>query len=196
MNIHRNPLCGRNYEYYSEDPYLSGNIAKAVVSGVQSKPGYSVTVKHFCCNNQEFNRMYITINISSRALREIYLRNFEYVMRANPNAIMASYNKVNDKYSSENYDLITKVLRNEWEFKGLVMTDWTTGASVLDSGRVLNAGVNIMMPGIYGDHRQINKALKNGTLSMDTVRKNATYVLQAIAESALVREEEKKEMKK
>lgn len=189
MNIHRNPLCGRNYEYFSEDPNLSGNIAASVVSGIQEKDGYGATIKHFCCNNQEINRTQISANISIRALREIYIRNFEYAIKSNPKAIMASYNRVNGVFSSENYDLITKVLRNEFDYKGLVMTDWTLRGTMLYSGNVINAGVNIMMPGIPSDQKQINKAIKKGELSIDTVKKNAEYVIQTIADSALANEE-------
>ena len=192
MNIHRNPLCGRNYEYYSEDPYLSGNIAASVVSGVQEKEGYGATIKHFCCNNQEINRTQITANISIRALREIYIRNFGYAIKENPKAIMASYNRVNGTFSSENYDLITKVLRNEFEYKGLIMTDWTMRGNMLYSGNVLNAGVNIMMPGIPSDQRQIKKAVKNGELTLETIKRNASYVIQTIANTALANEEDEK----
>ena len=104
---------------------------------------------------------------------------------------MASYNKVNETFSSENYDLITNIIRNEFGYKGLIMTDWTMKESILYSGKVLNAGVNLMMPGIPGDQRQINKAVKDGELSIDTIKENAKYVLQAIADSALVNEKDK-----
>ena len=191
MNIHRNPLCGRNYEYYSEDPYLSGNIAAAVVSGAQEKEGYGATIKHFCCNNQEINRTRITANISVRALREIYIRNFGYAIKEKPKAVMASYNRVNGVFSSENYDLITKVLRNEFGFQGLIMTDWTMRGDMLYSANVLNAGVNIMMPGIPSDQMQIKKAVKKGELSIETIKRNAEYVLQTIADSELANRENK-----
>ena len=185
MNIHRNPLCGRNYEYFSEDPYLSGNIAAAVVRGIQEKEGYGATIKHFCCNNQEVNRTQITANISIRALREIYLRNFGYALKEKPKCVMASYNQVNGVFSSENYDLITKVLRNEFGFQGLVMTDWTMRGNMLYSGKVLNAGVNLMMPGIPSDQKQLRQAVRRGVLSKETIRRNAEYVIQTIADSEL-----------
>lgn len=192
MNIHRNPLCGRNYEYFSEDPYLSGNIAAAVVTGIQQKEGYGATIKHFCCNNQEINRTQISANISVRALREIYIRNFEYAIKVKPKAIMSSYNRINGVLSSENYDTITKVLRNEYGYQGLIMTDWSLRSSMLYSGNVLKAGVNIMMPGIPSDRRQIYKAIRRGEISMDTVKRNAKYVIKTISETALANEEKLK----
>ena len=186
MNIHRNPLCGRNYEYYSEDPLLSGSMAAAVAGGVQSRPGFGVTMKHFCCNNQEINRMHVSENLSPRALREIYLKNFYYgVTRGNPKAIMTSYNKINGVYAAENHDTVTKVLRNEWGFTGLVMTDWTTDAYLLDSAKAMKAGVDLMMPGIGSDHKQIKKALASGELSAAELRRNASHVLRAITETRL-----------
>ena len=192
MNIHRNPLCGRNYEYFSEDPYLSGNMAAAAVRGVQEKEGYGATIKHFCCNNQEINRTQITANISTRALREIYLRNFGYALKAKPKFVMASYNRVNGVFSSENYDLVTKVLRNEFGFKGLVMTDWTLRGNMLYSGKVLKAGVNLMMPGIPSDKKQIRQAIKRGEISPETVKRSAKYVIQAIADSELANRDNNK----
>ena len=194
MNLHRTPLCGRNYEYYSEDPVLSGSMAASVCRGVQSRPGFGVTVKHFCCNNQEINRMHISENVSRRALRELYLRNFQIAVRdGKPLALMTSYNKVNGVYSAENHDTVTKVLRCEWGFTGLVMTDWTTDLNLLNSAKAMKAGVDMMMPGIASDHRQIRKALKDGSLSIETVRRNAAYSLTAITGSRLYREKTKGE---
>ena len=124
LNIHRNPLCGRNFEYYSEDPYVSGVMAASVTRGVQSHPGLGVTIKHFCCNNQEDKRETVSENVPERALREIYLRGFEIAVRkSKPWAVMTSYNLVNGVHTFASNDLCTKALRNEWEYQGLVMTD-------------------------------------------------------------------------
>ena len=186
MNIYRNPLCGRNYEYFSEDPLLSGRMAAAVCQGAQSRDGFAATIKHFCCNNQEVDRRTISENVSERALREIYLRNFEIAVKeGKPKALMTAYNKINGIYAAENRDLVTGVLRNEWGFDGLVMTDWTTEGSMLDSAEAMKAGVDLMMPGICSDKKQIKKALRNGSLDLNTVKTNAGYVLKTIAESRL-----------
>ena len=194
MNIHRNPLCGRNYEYYSEDPLLSGSMAASVARGVQSVPGYGVTMKHFCCNNQEINRMHVSENLSQRALREIYLKNFEIaVTNGHPKAIMTSYNKINGVYAAENHDTVTKVLKNEWGFRGLVMTDWTTDANLLNSAKAMQAGVDLMMPGIGTDHAQIRKAMKSGELTAEVMRRNASHVLKMITESRLYQRSYKKQ---
>lgn len=186
MNLHRNPLCGRNYEYYSEDPMLSGTLAGAVCNSVQSKPGFGVTVKHYACNNQEIDRRTISENVGLRALRELYLRNFEIAIRqGKPKALMTAYNKVNGVYAAENYDLVTKVLRNEWGYEGLVMTDWTTEANMLDAANSMRAGVNLMMPGIGRDKKAIKGAMKSGLLPESLMRTNASYVLEVIGESKL-----------
>lgn len=124
MNIHRHPLCGRNFEYFSEDPVLSGKMAAAQSRGI-TKSGCTTTIKHFCCNNQEFGRSSCNVIVSERALREIYLKGFEIAVKeGNATAIMTSYNPVNSYWSASNYDLTTTVLRKEWEYKGFVMTDW------------------------------------------------------------------------
>ena len=124
MNIHRNPLCGRNFEYYSEDPVISGEMASATVSGIQ-KNGVSACPKHFACNNQEYNRNHNNSVVSQRALREIYLKGFEIcVKKSKPLNIMTSYNKINGVWSHYNYELCTTVLRGEWGYEGMVMTDW------------------------------------------------------------------------
>src|SRR5699024_2744871 len=127
MNIQRNPLCGRNFEYFSEDPLLSGMMAVAVTQGVQSQSGCGVTIKHFSCNNQEDNRMGVNVCISERTLREIYLRGFEIAVKNSaPQAIMTSYNLINGVHSANSRDLCTVVAREEWGFEGVIMSDWNT----------------------------------------------------------------------
>ena len=154
MNIHRNPLCGRNFEYYSEDPFLSGHIAAAVVRGIQ-KGGAVACPKHFACNNQEYNRSHNDSRLSVQALREIYLKNFEYCVKlGNPGNIMTSYNKVNGVWSHYNYDLVTTVLRKEWKYDGNVITDWWMRkavspefSGVKDNAYRIRAQVDVLMPG-------------------------------------------------
>ncbi len=184
MNIHRNPLCGRNYEYFSEDPLLSGKLAAALTRGVQQKEGFFVTLKHFCCNNQEDNRMHVSAQVSERALREIYLRGFEIAVReGRAQAVMTSYNRVNGVYAAESHDLCTKVLRNEWGFDGLVMTDWVTESNMLNAAKSMQAGVNVMMPGISSDRRSIRRALKSGALSAKEIARSAGHVLRGVVRS-------------
>ena len=157
MNIHRNPLCGRNFEYFSEDPLLSGKMAAAVVRGVQSQ-GKAACPKHFACNNQETNRNQNDSRVSERALREIYLRNFEIVIKeGKPLTIMTSYNKVNGVWSHYNYDLVTTVLRREWGYTGCVITDWWMQKSkspefprLKNNAYRVRAQVDVLMPGDIG----------------------------------------------
>lgn len=157
MNIHRNPLCGRNFEYFSEDPLLTGKMAAAIVRGVQSQ-GVSCCPKHFACNNQETKRNTNDSRVSKRALREIYLRCFEIVVKeASPKVIMTSYNKINGVWSHYNYDLVTTVLRQEWGFGGVVITDWWMQKSaslefpaIKDNGYRVRAQVDVLMPGNMG----------------------------------------------
>lgn len=147
MNIHRDPLCGRNFEYYSEDPALTGYVGSAITAGVQSNKGVGVTIKHYITNNQETNRSAVNTSVSERTLREIYLKGFEMVVKsAQPMAIMSSYNKVNGTYACENFDLLTSVPRGEWEFDGMVMTDWGAGNRAgVDT--MMHAGNDLVMPG-------------------------------------------------
>lgn len=187
LNIHRNPLCGRNFEYYSEDPYLSGSFAAAVTKGVQKNRGCYVTLKHFCCNNQEDNRNHTNVNISERALREIYLKGFEIAVKeARPGAVMSSYNKVNGIYTNNSYDLLTKVLRNEWGFDGLVMTDWfATGKDVGDHALAIGAGNDLLMPGSAKTVKEIVKAVEDGVIEETDVRRCAANVLKGILSSRI-----------
>lgn len=155
MNIHRNPLCGRNFEYFSEDPLLSGKIATSIIKGIQSNGISSACPKHFACNNQEFRRNQHNAVVSERALREIYLKGFEIAVKeGKPRTIMTSYNKMNGVWSHYNYDLATTVLRKEWNFDGLVITDWWMQKSkspefvnVRDNAYRIRAGVDVLMPG-------------------------------------------------
>ena len=162
MNIKRNPLCGRNFEYYSEDPVHSGLIAAALTRGVQSTPGAAVTIKHYACNNQEDNRRGVSSIVSERALREIYLKGFEIAIRqAQPHAIMTSYNKVNGVHTANSYDLCTVATRDEWGFRGIIMTDWTTTNSEggCSAAKCIAAGNDLTMPGLESDIREIMDAV-------------------------------------
>jgi len=187
LNIHRNPLCGRNFEYFSEDPYLSGMLAAAITNGVQKNRGCYVTLKHFCCNNQEDNRNKTNANVSERALREIYLRGFEIAVReSNPGAVMTSYNKVNGTYVNNSYDLLTKVLRNEWGFDGVVMTDWfATGNKLGSHALALAAGNDLIMPGGNGAEKEILKALEAGEINEKDVKRCAVNVLRGVLSSRI-----------
>lgn len=185
MNIHRTPLCGRNFEYYSEDPLVSGVMAAAVTRGVQSHPGLGVTIKHFCCNNQEDKRETVSENVPERALREIYLRGFEIAVRkSQPWAVMTSYNLVNGVHTFASYDLCTKALRNEWGYQGLVMTDWT--ASEKNPGEhtaCILAGNDLIMPGNPGAKKELAMALKNGQCKRSDLEVAAANVLNVIFSS-------------
>ncbi|KAI4442049.1 beta-glucosidase [Schaedlerella arabinosiphila] len=183
MNIHRNPLCGRNFEYYSEDPFLSGMMAASVTIGVQSRRGCGVTIKHFSCNNQEDNRMGVNICVSERALREIYLRGFEIaVKRSKPIAMMSSYNLVNGVHAANSKDLCTAIARGEWGFEGVIMSDWNT--TVPENGSVpwqcIAAGNDIIMPGNHKDAANICEAYEQGKLSEETIRCSAGRILKMI----------------
>ena len=177
VNIHRHPLCGRNFEYFSEDPLLAGKMAAAYVRGVQSV-GVAATPKHFVANDQETNRTIIDTIVDERALREIYLKPFEIVVKeAKPWAIMSSYNKLNGRYTSQNEWLLTKVLREEWGFDGIVMTDWGAGDNPVEQVR---AGNDLIMPGNDNIVSRLIEAVKRGELSEEYVNRSAARVLEFI----------------
>ena len=183
MNIQRNPLCGRNFEYYSEDPLVSGIAAAFVTKGVQSVSGCGTTIKHFACNNQENNRMDVDAIVSERALREIYVKGFEIAVKeSQPMAIMTSYNKINGIHAANSYDLCTKLARDEWDFKGVIMTDWTTtnhGPDCTAAGCV-RAGNDLIMPGRQSDHDNLNAELENGSLSLEEVQRSVLRLFKAL----------------
>lgn len=143
VNMKRSPVCGRNFEYFSEDPLLAGEMAQGLINGIQSK-GIGASLKHFACNNQEFGRMVNDSNVDDRTLREIYFPAFERaVKKSNPYTVMCSYNKINGTYSSNNKWLLTDVLRNEWDYNGLVITDW---GALENPVKGIKAGCDLEMP--------------------------------------------------
>ena len=183
MNIHRNPLCGRNFEYYSEDPFVTGEMGTALVNGIQSQ-GVGVSAKHYAVNSQETERTRVDEQLSERALREIYLRGFErMVKKSHPWTIMSAYNRVNGVYAQGNHHLLTEILRDEWGFDGIVMTDWIGKRADLPIEQVLNAGNELMMPGYKVQEEDIYKALAEGRLSQDVLDRSVRRMLEYIVKT-------------
>ncbi len=191
LNLHRDIRCGRNFEYYSEDPLLSGRMAAAITRGVQAHPDRAVTIKHYCSNNQETNRFQSSSQVSHRALRELYLRGFDIAVReSRPRAVMTSYNLLNGVHTSERRDLIEDVLRAEFGFDGLVMTDWLIAQMkdrralhpIADSARIPASGNDVLMPGTKGDYKCILNALRSGVLDRDQVRRNVSRLIRLARE--------------
>lgn len=191
LNIQRDIRCGRNFEYFSEDPLISGYMAAAITNGVQEHEGRYVTLKHFAANNQETNRMASNSCVSERALREIYLRGFEIAVReSSPAFVMNSYNLINGVHTSERHDLITDVLRSEFGFEGAVMTDWIVPGmtsknsewSYPDPAKVAAAGTSVFMPGTKHDYEDILTGLKTGKVTREQLEINVTHLLQFASE--------------
>ena len=196
MNIHRNPLCGRTFEYYSEDPLVSGKMAASIVKGVQKHPGKGMSVKHFVGNNCELNRNWSSSNMSEKTLREIYLRGFEIAVKeAEPLTVMASYNKINGTYVVNNYDLCAKVLRNEWGFEGLVMSDWDSMKAnakepeVPVSGDVKKAQssqMDLVCPGRKDQRIALLKGLEKGEVKREDLERSGTRILSLIRKNSVL----------
>ena len=177
MNLHRNPLCGRNFEYFSEDPFLTGKTAAAYIKGVQSN-GVGVSVKHYAVNNQEVNRMENDSRVSQRALRELYLKGFEIAVKeSDPWTVMSSYNKLNGEYTQQSHGLLTTVLRDEWGFDGIVMTDWGTKQGTV---KAVKAGNDLMEPGADVEIERIIAAVKSGEITQEELDRNVRNMLEYI----------------
>ena len=183
MNLHRNPLCGRNFEYYSEDPVVTGLMGTAFVLGVQSQ-GVGVSAKHFAVNSQESDRTRVDERLSQRALRELYLKGFEMMVRkSNPWTIMSAYNKINGIYAQGNKDLLTNILRNDWGYKGIVVTDWIGKREDLPVEQEVAAGNDLMMPGYPAQVKDIVNAVKSGKLDVNDVDRNVRRMLEYIVKT-------------
>ena len=183
MNLHRNPLCGRNFEYYSEDPVVTGLMGTAFVLGVQSQ-GVGVSAKHFAVNSQESDRTRVDERLSQRALRELYLKGFEMMVRkSNPWTIMSAYNKVNGVYAQGNKDLLTNILRNDWGYKGIVETDWIGKREDLPVEQEVAAGNDLLMPGYPAQVKDIVNAVKSGKLDVNDVDRNVRRMLEYIVKT-------------
>ncbi len=194
LNIHRSPLCGRNFEYYSEDPLVSGLMAAFITMGVQSHEGKGVTIKHLCCNNQETNRFQNNSILSQRAIREIYLKGFEICIRmADPMAIMTSYNLVNGVHTSENEDILKKVVRNEWGYSGLIMTDWVVTGMHNKAGKYgvakpsdsVLATNDLFMPGSVANYEQLLAAMKDNGKNKKVKREDLIYCAAHVVDAVL-----------
>jgi len=190
MNIHRNPLCGRNFEYYSEDPLLTGKMAAALTRGVQRHGGVGVTIKHYACNHQENDRTKVSSDLSERALREIYLKGFQIAVReSDPMAVMTSYNRINGVYTANSHDLCTTALRTEWGFRGVVMTDWSsTGDHNGEHALCIPAGNDLIMPGNKKARKEMLRAIRGGRITREQLLTCARRVLAMVMHSSVATE--------
>ncbi len=196
MNIHRNPLCGRTFEYYSEDPLVSGKMAAAIVRGVQRHPGKGMSIKHFAANSCELERNFSSSNMTERTLRELYLLGFEIAVKESaPMTVMAAYNKINGLYCTNNYDLLVKVLRNEWRFRGLVMSDWDAmKASREDCAKPASGDVqkahaaqcDLVMPGRPDQIEALLKGVEAGTVRLQDLKRSAVRVLRMVRSNTIL----------
>jgi len=196
MNIHRNPLCGRTFEYYSEDPLLSGKLAGAITRGVQKHPGKGVSVKHFAANSCELERNASSSNMTERTLREIYLRGFEIAVKeAQPATVMAAYNMINGVYCTNSHDLLVRILRSEWGFDGLVMSDWDAMKAIpgdcmhAATGDVLKAHAaqcDLVCPGRRDQIEALIKGMEEGLVDEADVRRSAARILRLIRQNSIL----------